>query len=60
MVRPTAPSTARLKTEVVKDGQELLNTESFLLMYSSTKASWENEERRKINQDSTKVTKKKY
>lgn len=47
MVRPTAPSAAKLKTDVVKDGQELLNTESFFLVYSSTKASWENENRRK-------------
>lgn len=40
MVKPTAPSAAKPKKEVVKDGQLLLNTESFFLVYSSTKASW--------------------
>lgn len=39
MVRPSAPKAAKLKTEVVRDGQLLLNSASFFLVYSSTKAS---------------------
>lgn len=48
MVRLAAPSAARPKT-VLMEGQEQLKTESLCLSYSSTKASWEKDRRRKTD-----------
>ena len=48
MVRLAAPSAAMPKT-VLMEGQEQLKTESLCLSYSSTKASWERDRRRKTD-----------